>query len=81
MADDRAAVKRGGRVIAMKPAADAEPLFFTYDRWTDGRTDVWIRDTGKVVRRGPEFSETLAQLDLNEAGRTRSFSGRLNCGS
>ena len=81
MADDRAGLRRNGRVVALKPASDAEALFLTYDRWVAGTMRIVIRDTGKVVRRGYEFSETIAWLDLFEDGRTRSFAGRLNCGS
>ncbi|WP_207105728.1 hypothetical protein [Sphingomonas sp. CFBP 8760] len=80
IADDRGGIRRNGEVAALRPAADARPLFFTYDRWTDGATTIRIRDTGKVVRQGREFSETVAWLDFEDV-RTRSFAGRLNCGS
>ncbi len=81
MADDRAGVRRNGRVVALKPAPDAKELFFTYDRWIGGGMRIVVRDTGKVVSRGHESSETVAWLDVVEGGRTRSFAGRLNCGS
>lgn len=81
MAGDRAGVRWNGRVVALKPASDAKAMFLTYDRWVGGTMRIVIRDTGKVVRRGHEFSETAAWLDLVEDGRTRSFPGRLNCGS
>jgi hypothetical protein len=81
MADDRAAVKRANGVVALKPAADAKALFLTFDRWVGGTMHIVVRDTGKVVSSGDEFSETIAWLDLTEGGGTRSFPGRLNCGS
>ncbi len=81
MADDRAAVRRNGVILRMKPAAGAKPLFLTYDRWTVGTLRIVIRDTGRVVRRGHEFSETIAWIDFEENGRKRSFEGWLNCGS
>lgn len=81
MADDRAAVRRKGVVLRMEPAAGAKSLFLTYDRWTAGTLRIVVRDTGRVVRRGHEFSETAAWIDVVENGRTRSFIGRLNCGS
>ena len=81
MADDRAAVRRGGVVVALKPASDAKALFLTYDRWVSATMRIVIRNTGKAVKQGYEFTETVAWLDLTEDGRTRSFLGRLNCGS
>lgn len=81
MADYRAGVMRNGEVIALKPAPDAKEMFFTYDRWVGGKMRIVVRDTGKVVGRGQEFSATVAWLDLVENGRTRSYEGRLNCGS
>lgn len=81
MADDRAGVKGNGRVIALKPAPDAKALFLTYDSWLGEGVRIVVRDSGRVVRRGREFSETTAWLDLMEGGRTRSFLGRLDCGS
>lgn len=81
MTDDRAAVRRDGRVIAMKPAPGAKPLFLTYDRWVGEGMLIAVRDTGRVVRRGYEFSETAAWIDLTAGDRTTSLPGRLNCGS
>lgn len=81
MADDRAGVRRNGRVVALTPAQGAKPLFLTYASWVGAGIRIVVRDTGKVVRRGYEFSETVAWLDLTENGRTRSYAGRLNCGS
>lgn len=81
MADDRAAIRRNGEIVALKPAAYAKALFFTYDRWTGGGISILIRDRGKVVARGNEHSETIATLELTERGRTLSYPGRLSCGS
>lgn len=81
MTDDRAAVRRNGRVVVLTPAAGAGSLFLTYDLWTDGAAVIRLRDTGRVVDRGHEFSETVATLELTEHGRTTSHPGRLNCGS
>lgn len=81
MADERAVVRRNGVVVAMKTAADAEPMFLTHDRWVEGGMRIVVRDTAKVVRRGREFSETIAWLDVVQEGRVRSFVGRLTCGS
>lgn len=81
MADDRAAVRRDGIVVALRPSAGSKPLFFTHDRWTGGGIVIIVHDTGEVVRRGHEFTESIARLDVIEGGRTASFVGRLNCGS
>ena len=81
MTDDRAAVRRDGKVITMKLAPGAKPLFLTYDRWVGGGVLIVVRDTGRVVRRGYEFSETAARIDLTAGGHTTSIPGRLNCGS
>lgn len=81
MADDRAAVRRNGEIVLLKPAAHAKTIFFTYDRWTGSGISILIRDGGKVVARGNEHSETIATLELTERGKTLSYSGRLNCGS
>ena len=81
MADKRAAIRIKGLVVALSPAADAEPLFFTYDRWVGRGLRIDVRDTGKVIRRGHEFSETIAWLDMTVDGYKRSWAGRLACGS
>lgn len=81
MADDRAAVRRGGMVLVLRPAPDARPLFLTYDRWTGDGMRLRVRDSGRVVRRGPESSVTVASIDLTLGGRTRTWRGRLDCGS
>lgn len=81
MADDRAAVRRKGVVLVLRPASDAKPLFLTYDRWTGDGIRLRVRDSGRVVRRGPESSVTVASIDLTLGGRTRTWRGRLDCGS
>ncbi len=81
MADDRAVVRRNGVFVALRPSAKSKALFFTHDRWTGGGITILVHDTGKVVRRGHEFTETIARVDVIERGRTASFVGRLNCGS
>lgn len=82
MADDRAAVKRNGKIVALKKVAGAREVFpFTYHDWTGGGMTIAIRDTQKVSKRGNEYVETVAWLDLTENGRKRSWQGRLNCGS
>ncbi|MBB3877799.1 hypothetical protein [Sphingomonas pseudosanguinis] len=81
MADDRAAVRRNGIVVALKPAADAKGLFFTYDRWIGVGIRIVVRDSGKVVSRGHEFSETVAWITMTADGLTRTWQGHLNCGS
>jgi len=81
MADDRAAVRRGGVVLVLRPAPDARRLFLTYDRWIGDGMRLRVRDSGRIVRRGPESSVTVATLDLTSGGRTRSWRGRLDCGS
>lgn len=81
--EDRGAVKRGGIVIALRPAAGSEEMFpYTYRRWNGGGgMAIAIDDSGKQVGRGPEHVETVATLRLTEDGRSRSWRGRLNCGS
>lgn len=82
MKEDRGVVKRGGRIIALQPAAGAKEVFpYTYHRWTGGGMGISIEDSGKRVGRGYEHVETVATLTLTESGRTRSWRGRLNCGS
>lgn len=81
MADDRAIVRRDGVLVALRPSAKSNALFFTHDRWTGGGITILVHDTGKVVRRGHEFTETIARVDVTERGRTASFVGRLDCGS
>ena len=82
MKEDRGAVKRNGRIVAMRPAASAEEVFpYTYHRWTGGGMDVSIENSGKEIGRGPEHVETVATLTLTENGRSRSWQGRLSCGS
>ena len=81
MADDRAAVMRDGAVVLLRPAAGAKPLFLTYDRWIGDGISILVRDSGRVVRRGRESSETAASLALKVEGRTRTWQGRLDCGS
>lgn len=82
MKEDRAVVKRGGRVISLQPAVGAKEVFpYTYHRWTGGGIDISIEDSGKRVGQGYEHVETVATLTLTENGNTRSWLGRLNCGS
>ena len=81
MADDRAAVRREGMVLVLRPAPDAKPLFLTYDRWIGDGMRLRVRDSGRVVRRGPESSVTVAYIDLTFGGRTRTWRGWLACGS
>ena len=40
-----------------------------------------IKNGWKKIGRGPENVETMATLTLTENGRSRSWLGRLNCGS
>lgn len=82
MKEDRGAVKRNGRIIALHPAAGAEEVFpYTFHRWSGGGMNVSIENSGREVRRGPEHVETIATLTLIESGRSRSWPGRLSCGS
>ncbi len=82
MADDRAAVKLAGRVLTLQPAKGALEVFpFTYLRWTGPELELSIRDTKQVVKKGGEYVETVAWLDLYEKGGKRTWRGRLNCGS
>lgn len=81
IAHDRAAVRWNGVVVILKPTADAHALFFTYDRWTGAGISIVVSDSGKVVRRGHEFSETFATLGLTECGKILSYPGLLSCGS
>ncbi|WP_294200180.1 hypothetical protein [uncultured Sphingomonas sp.] len=75
-------MKRNGRIVAMRPAASAEEVFpYTYNRWTGGGMDVSIENSGKEIGRGPQHVETVATLTLTENGRSRSWQGRLSCGS
>ena len=82
MKEDRGAVKRNGKIVALRPATGAEEVFpYTYHRWTGGGMDIVIHDVGRELGRGPEHVEKVATLTLTENGRGRSWRGRLNCGS
>lgn len=82
MKEDRGAVKRNGRIVALRPAADAREMFpYTYHRWIGGGMDVSIENSRKEIGRGPEHVKTVATLTLTENGRSRSWLGRLSCGS
>lgn len=82
MKEDRGAVKRRGRVVRLRPAPQASEAFpYTYHRWQGGGMDIQIKNNGKVVGRGEEHVETIASLTLREGARSRSWQGRLSCGS
>lgn len=82
MKEDRGVVKRGGQIIMLQPAAGAKEVFpYTYHRWAGSGMDIAVEDSGKRIGRGYEHVETIAMLTLTEGGRTRSWPGRLNCGS
>ncbi len=82
MKEDRGVVKRGGKIIALRPAAGSKEMFpYTYRSWTGGGMAIAIEDSGKEIGRGPEHVETVATLRLAEKGRSQSWRGRLNCGS
>jgi hypothetical protein len=82
MKEDRGAVKRDGRILRLRPAADAREVFpYTFHHWIGGGMGISIKDSGKEIGRGPEHVETLATLTITEEGRSRSWRGRLNCGS
>lgn len=82
MKEDRGIVKRGGRLNTLQPAASAKEVYpYTYHRWTGSGMDIAVEDSGRRVDRGYEHVETVATLTLTEGGRTRSWLGRLNCGS
>lgn len=82
MTDGRAGVKIGGRLRTLGPAKDAKEMFpFTFDKWTDGRVTISIRETGPTRRVGTEAMETPATLSVQEAGRLRTWRGTLSCGS
>lgn len=82
MANDRAAVRLSGRIVRLAPAAGAVETFpSVFLQWTGPGMGIVIRDTSKVLRRGGEFVEVEARLDLVRGGRKRSWRGRLNCGS
>ncbi|RYE60971.1 MAG: hypothetical protein EOP20_01010 [Hyphomicrobiales bacterium] len=61
----------------MRPAPAAKPLLFSYDGWLGGGMLFVVRATGKAVRRGYEFSETVAWIDLTAGDRATSLPGRL----
>lgn len=80
--EDRGVVKRGSKIIALRPAAGSKEMFpYTYRSWTGGGMEIAIEDSGKQIGRGPEHVETVATLRLAEKGRSQSWRGRLNCGS
>lgn len=82
MKEDRGAVKRAGRVIRLVPAAGAKEVFpYTYHRWRGEGMEIAIEDSGRLVGQGTEHLETTAKLTLTENGRSRSWQGRLSCGS
>lgn len=82
MKENRGVVKRGGKIIALRPAAGSKEMFpYTYRSWIGGGMGIVIEDSGKLIGRGAEHVETVATLRLAEKGRSRSWRGRLNCGS
>ena len=82
MKEDRGVMKRDRMIVTLHPVAGAEEVFpYTYLHWAGGGMDVSIVNSGKEVGRGPEHVETRATLTLTENGRSRSWPGRLNCGS
>jgi len=82
MQKEREAVKRNGGIVVLRPAAGAREVFpYTYHRWTGGGMEVSIENSGREVGRGSEHVETVATLTLTENGRSRSWRGRLSCGS
>ncbi|WP_242416472.1 hypothetical protein [Sphingomonas panni] len=82
MANDRALVRSNGRIVRLAPAAGALETFpSVFLDWTGPGMRIVIHDTSKVRERGAEFVETEARLELVQAGRKRSWRGRLNCGS
>lgn len=81
MKEDRGVVKRGGKIIALRPAAGSKEMFpYTYRRWTGDGMAITIDDRGKEIGRGPEQVETVATLRLADNGRSQSWRGRLHCG-
>lgn len=82
MKEDRGAVKRAGRVVRLVPAAGAKEVFpYTYHRWTGEGMEIAIEDSGRRVGQGTEHVETISKLTLTVDGRSRSWQGRLSCGS
>lgn len=81
MADDRGTVKRNGRVLRLRPAPHARSLApFTFDRWTGAGMLFSVRETGPARQVGTA-AVSPAVLWATVAGRTRSYAGRLNCGT
>ncbi|MGN7161463.1 hypothetical protein [Sphingomonas sp. SAFR-052] len=78
----RGVLKRRGQIVPLRPAPGAKEVFpYTYHQWVGGGMTIIVEDTGRIVGRGPENVETIATLRLIENGRSRSWAGRLNCGS
>lgn len=81
MSDDRAAVKRKGVLIRLKPAKDARDMGpFTYDRWTGDGIGIVVQETGPGKARGTAI-ESAATMVVTEAGLTTSYPGTLSCGT
>lgn len=82
MKEDRGAVKRHGKIVALRPATGAREVFpYTYHHWIGGGMDVSIANSGRKVARGSEYIVTVATLTLTENGRSQTWPGRLSCGS
>lgn len=81
MTDDRAAVKRGGKLVALRPARNARDLApFTYDLWEGGGMTIAVRKTGRSRPAGTAV-EGPAALSVTIGGETKTYAGRLNCGT
>jgi hypothetical protein len=75
-------MKRGGIIIAPRPAAGSKEMFpYTYRRWNGGGIAIAIEDSGNEIGREREHVETVATLRLAEKGSSQSWRGRLNWGS
>lgn len=80
MADDRAAVRMGGRIMTLRPPPRATELVpFTYGRWTGGGLTVRVRPDGPARVRGGLVART-ATVEVRRSSRTLRYTGQLTCG-
>lgn len=81
MADNRAAVRVGGRVVQLRPLPGAAELApFTFDAWTGGGMTVRVRQGRPARTRGSAVIRP-ATVDVRGTTRPRSYAGELTCGS
>jgi hypothetical protein len=81
-ADDRAAIRIAGRIVALSPTPRARELFpFTFADWRAKDVIVRLKRTGSARWLGSEAWTAGATLTIVSGGTRRRIAGDLSCGS